>query len=178
MCLVENADRQQEQAGSREGGIAHGVLDIGLLEFDFARSAVPGQRVLELELGEEANAVCEFVAEEKHEPMEIDLGAVPGVRADLVVMQLAVTTNRGAAVTARVGRHQRFDDVASMPALASASSPRSASISACCCCTMAHISSSVGASCAAASEALSNNAPIQGADLRMFIVVVSPVQYG
>jgi hypothetical protein len=67
---VDDADRHQDQAGTQVQAAAEQAVDVGLLDLDLA--GVIGRRdgVLDLDLGVEADAVGEVVADEE--------GAFPG----------------------------------------------------------------------------------------------------
>ena len=110
MRFVEDAERQQEQARLRKGVLCQRVFGVSLLQFHLARGAVARQRMLQLELGEEAHAIRKLVAEEQDEAVEVDLVAVAGVRLRVVVMQLAVTAN-GRLLRAGVRGRERLDVV-------------------------------------------------------------------
>ena len=108
--LVELADGDEEDAGARRRAGREIVFDERLFDFDLAGLAVAGERMFDLEFAGEAQVVGEIVAEEKHEPVDVDL-----VFLAAVVMDLAITAElRVAPPAARVLTfHQgRFDEIA------------------------------------------------------------------
>ena len=100
---VDDADRQDVEARADAVMGIDVELEPRLLELDLARPILRGQRVLQLELGSEANGIGEFVVEVKHEAMKVHAVAVVGITVgndgvviEVIVMQLTIAANGGA----------------------------------------------------------------------------------
>jgi hypothetical protein len=73
VVLVEDADRQQEQAELRVLGFEQVALDVGLFELDLALLALAGDGVFEFHFREQARPGVELVPDEQHEAVKVDL---------------------------------------------------------------------------------------------------------
>ena len=106
MRLVENSHRHQEQTGFQALPGAPVVFDIGLLQFNLTRLAVARERMLDFQLAVETKTIVEFVTEEQHEAVQIDLVDFLSCRLVFqhVDVQFAITAN----VSWRIGDHGRF----------------------------------------------------------------------
>ena len=95
MRLVQDADREQEQAGPGCRALPDIEFDIGLFEFNRATvgsvGSVLDKRMFELEFSHHANAVVELMPDKEHETVEVDFVLVAAV-----VVQFAIATDRGA----------------------------------------------------------------------------------
>ncbi len=107
MGLVQDTVRQEEHAALGAQVVVDVVLDERLLELHFARSRtvvrINGERVLQLELTVEPQAIVEFVADEQDEPVEIDFVRVVRriISVQIVVMKLPIAADMGALGPAR-----------------------------------------------------------------------------
>ena len=117
--------RDQEQAELRVDAVAELALDVGLLDLDFAGVVGRGDRVLHLELADEARPLVEAIARRRarsgrRRPWSADdrrwtrvvelAVAEPVARCDRARLPAAAVRGRrvaGAAGAAAVGRGQR-----------------------------------------------------------------------
>ena len=88
VTLVEDADRHQQHAGAHVEAARQQEVDVGLFELQLAALLEAlDERVLELELADEADLRRELVRHEQHEAVEVQ----PPVRAlELVVVEVHV----------------------------------------------------------------------------------------
>ena len=71
--LVDDADGHQHHAGAHVEAARQQEVDVGLLELQLARLFEPlDERVFELELADEPDAIAEAVGDEQHEAMEVE----------------------------------------------------------------------------------------------------------
>ena len=71
--FVDDADRHEQHPGAEvEGGVDE-EIEIGLLELEFsAFLEALDDRVLDLQLADEAQAIGKAVREQQHEPVEVE----------------------------------------------------------------------------------------------------------
>jgi len=96
--FVEEASRDQEQAGAGAQALVEVHFQIALLEIDTAVEVGIDGRMFVFDLGEETDPIGELVTEEQNGAVEIDLVLVRGaaVPIEVVVVQLAVAADDGA----------------------------------------------------------------------------------
>ena len=93
MIDVDDPDRHDDEAGAQVEAAREEAVEVGLLDLDLALRRSTSDRVLDLELRVEAEALGEVVADEQHEPAQVDdRRAVRG----RVQRQLAVAADGGA----------------------------------------------------------------------------------
>ena len=103
--LLPELQPGESYCAQREGAAGEVPVDVGLLDGGVARLAFASDRVLDLDLGGEAERVREGVADEEHEAVEIELGGGVARGRDAVVpVELAVAAEGGAAERARERR--------------------------------------------------------------------------
>ena len=101
MGLVDEAHGHQQDAGPGHEVVVEVELEKGLLDGHLAAAGVH-LGVLHFQLGPEADAVVELVAQEQDEAVEVDLLLVAAavLAAQVVVVQLTVGTHHGGAAAA------------------------------------------------------------------------------
>ena len=98
VALVDDADRHQHHARAHVEAAREQEVDVGLLELQLAGFLEPfDQRVLQLQLADESDAVAEAVREEQHEAMEVEASVL---EFGLVEMEVHVARKSSRAVPA------------------------------------------------------------------------------
>ena len=73
MPLVDDADRHEQHAGAHVEAARQQEVEICLLQLELAGLFQPfDQRMLELELADESNAVAEAMRDQQHEAVEVE----------------------------------------------------------------------------------------------------------
>ena len=86
--LVDDADRHEQHAGAHVEAARQQEVEICLLQLELAGLLEPfDERVLELELADESNAVAEAMRDQQHEAMEVE---APVFEFGLVEMEIHV----------------------------------------------------------------------------------------
>src|SRR2546422_684240 len=108
--LVDDPHRRQHEPRAERDPVREAVVEVGLLERDFAPRLPPlDLRVLDLELGAERQAIIEAVREVSDEAGQVDDGGGFGA-GGVGVVHLAIATHRGALLRGEdlegTGRHE------------------------------------------------------------------------